>query len=250
MPNNYERMTKEELIREIKRISRHEAPSDSNGEQLQRAMHDLHVHQEELRVQNEQLIFAQQALEESRDRYADLYDFAPVAYLTLDRNGLIQEINLTGTILAGMERSRLIGTPLFLRIAPEDRQRFLDHRARCRSAQGLVISEMSLIGPNGTNIPVQLATRVTGAEADSYRTAITDLTERKKAEQERERLMLQERALQAANEAKDRLLSILSHELRTPLTPILAAVTALEERGNVPKVVAPIIEMIRRNVEV
>src|SRR5207245_3220483 len=143
---NYERMTKEALIREVKRLSRSDGPDGDMSEQLMHVMHELRVHQEELRVQNEQLISAQHALEESRDRYADLYDFAPVAYLTLDRNGLIEEINLTGTILAGIERSRLIHTPLLLRIAAEDRQRFLDHMAHCRSAKGQVISKMSMTG--------------------------------------------------------------------------------------------------------
>ncbi len=50
---------------------------------------DLQVHQIELEFQNRELRFAQQTLEESRNRYVDLYDFAPVAYATIDRQGLV-----------------------------------------------------------------------------------------------------------------------------------------------------------------
>src|ERR1041385_8229582 len=74
-------------------------------QQLQEVIHELRVHQEEIRVQNDQLIDAQRSLEQSRDRYANLYDFAPISYVTLDRNGVVLEINLTGCKLLGVERT-------------------------------------------------------------------------------------------------------------------------------------------------
>ena len=51
-------------------------------------------------------------LEEARDRYANLYDFAPVGYLTLDDNGDVLEINLTGAGMLGVERLNIVGKPL------------------------------------------------------------------------------------------------------------------------------------------
>ena len=72
-------------------------------------IHELEVHQVELELQNEELRRSQSELEGSRKKYFDLYDLAPIAYVTLDQNGLIREINLTGAELLGTERRRLNG---------------------------------------------------------------------------------------------------------------------------------------------
>lgn len=82
-------------------------------DELHRLMHDLKTHQIELTQQNHELRDAQHALEISRDRYARLYDRAPVGYCTLDRSGIIREINLTGASMLGAERGHLTGTPLW-----------------------------------------------------------------------------------------------------------------------------------------
>ncbi|NOT83970.1 MAG: PAS domain S-box protein [Methylococcaceae bacterium] len=71
-------------------------------------LHELRVHQVELEMQNEKLRRAQLALETSRAHYVELYDFAPVGYLTLTADGIIVEINLTGAKLLGKERQKLI----------------------------------------------------------------------------------------------------------------------------------------------
>ncbi|WP_295392139.1 EAL domain-containing protein [uncultured Thiodictyon sp.] len=97
---------------------------------LRQVVHDLHVHQIELELQNRELRAAQQALEESRDRYADLYDFAPVGYVTLQRNGQVTQMNLTAARLLGRERGR---TPLLFlgtRLDPRAGSRLLSALAR------------------------------------------------------------------------------------------------------------------------
>jgi PAS domain-containing protein len=85
-----------------------ESPLSTPAATHQELVHELRVHQIELEMQNETLRSAQNALEEARDRYVDLYEFAPVGYLTISQAGLIEDINLTGSALFGCERSQLI----------------------------------------------------------------------------------------------------------------------------------------------
>ncbi len=71
-------------------------------------VHELEVHQIELEMQNEELKQARAELEAALDQFTDLYDFAPVGYFTLSRDGVIQRANLAGTTLLGVERFRLV----------------------------------------------------------------------------------------------------------------------------------------------
>lgn len=87
-------------------------------------LHELQVHQIELEMQNEQLRASQLALEESRDRYVALYEFAPVGYLNLTRAGQIAAINLSGCTLLGQERGKLLQHRFDAFICPPDRDRW------------------------------------------------------------------------------------------------------------------------------
>src|SRR5258705_5228640 len=155
MPNKYERMTKAELVRRLaalEEMSRAELDA-------QAILHDLHVHQEEVRAQNEELIEIKQTLELSRDRYADLYDFAPIAYLTMDPQGVIEEINLTGSGLLGLDRGRIVGTPFGFYVEGADKPKFMEHMRRCRDAAGGgedVWSEVRLGGGGGRAVQALL----------------------------------------------------------------------------------------------
>ncbi len=87
-------------------------------------LHELLVHKVELEMQVEELRRAQAEMEEVRDHYAQYYERAPVGFITLDREGLIDEINLTGAELLGADRGKLIHRRFSLFVAPQDRDRW------------------------------------------------------------------------------------------------------------------------------
>ncbi|NTW64185.1 MAG: PAS domain S-box protein, partial [Chlorobiaceae bacterium] len=93
-------------------------------EEMQRVVHELAVYQIELEMQQDELLQTRLNLEESLDSYNDLYDFAPLAYLTLDSSGKIRKANLTATKLLGVDRSSLVGDRLGMFIAPDDLPNF------------------------------------------------------------------------------------------------------------------------------
>lgn len=100
------RVKAEEKIREQPDLTK-----DLTLEESKTLLHELEVHQVELEMQNEELRETQHRLEESRDQYTDLFDFAPIGYIILSEKGVIKNINLTGCDLLGMERSLLIAKP-------------------------------------------------------------------------------------------------------------------------------------------
>ena len=90
------------------------------GYSLDELSYELQVHRIELEMQNENLRKAQELLEQSRIRYTDLYDLAPISYLTLNADGVITEINFTGTLLFGLSRGELVYQDFAWLVADED----------------------------------------------------------------------------------------------------------------------------------
>ena len=120
---------------ELRRCAETRLRSKAAGENLprteadmRRLLHELQVHQVELEMQNEELRRAREELELSRNKYAELYDFAPVGYFTFDAHGVIREVNLAGAQLLGIERRLLANKPFTGFIADaEGREIFSNH---------------------------------------------------------------------------------------------------------------------------
>jgi len=91
-----------------------------NGQTAEQLIHELQVHQIELEIQAEELRRSHLELMESRDQYLDLYEFAPLGYLTLDNRALISQANLSAAALLGVDRSSLIHARFRSWIVPED----------------------------------------------------------------------------------------------------------------------------------
>jgi diguanylate cyclase (GGDEF)-like protein/PAS domain S-box-containing protein len=155
--------------------------ADRPAEEL---LHELRVHQIELEMQNEELQRTHSALEESRDRYVDLYDFAPVGYLSLTREGLIVEINLTAAGMIGMGRQYLLNSRFAVFVAAQDGDRwYLFCSGVIKYTQRQAI-ELTLKRSDGAEFPVQLDCLCVKTDDQDARLCITltDLTQSKQAE--------------------------------------------------------------------
>lgn len=97
-------------------------------EEIRLMLHELQVHQVELEMQNQELRRAQAELDAARIRYFELYDLAPVGYISLNQNGLIVEVNLTVATLLGFERGALAMQPMSRYIHQEDQDIYYLHR--------------------------------------------------------------------------------------------------------------------------
>ncbi len=193
--SRYDKMDKAELIAALLSLKEKEqtnpskdpahAPHETKEDEWKRLVHELQVHQVELEMQNRELQEAQQALEVSRNRFVDLYDFAPVGYLTLDEKGCILEINLSGSAMLGEKRSRLIGEPFVPYVNQGDIPHFFSHLKKCRCTDIKVSTDLALSPKGGESLSVHLASVAVRDEKQQtvvYRTTITDITERKHAE--------------------------------------------------------------------
>ena len=151
---------------------------------VEELLHELRVHQIELEMQNETLRQSQVILEESRDRYVDFYDFSPVGYLTLNRDALITEINLTGALLLGEERRKLLWHRFAGLVAPEDSNRWHRHFMAALQHDSKQSCELEILRGDGSRLHVQLDSLrlVKEGQAPVVRIVLADITERKQAE--------------------------------------------------------------------
>jgi PAS domain S-box-containing protein len=148
-------------------------------------IHELEVHQVELELQNEELRRSQSEIEVSRKKYFDLYDLAPIGYVTLDRNGLIREINLTGAELLGREKRYLMGSRFARFVHQSDQDNFHKFCRRLFEAAGREEAELRLSPPQRLPMDVLLSgAAIQDGEGNSNvcKIAITDVTIRKRAE--------------------------------------------------------------------
>ncbi|MGZ8252098.1 MAG: PAS domain-containing protein, partial [Methylophilaceae bacterium] len=159
---------------------------DMSHEPAEKILRELKIYQVELEVQNEELRCTQRTLEETRDRYIDLYDFAPVGYLTISREGMITEVNLTAATLLGIDRQKLQRSYFFKLIAPEYREQWQRQFLSVLKSNEKQHCELVFRRKDGTTFHAGLdCKRLMASEASpSVRIAFNDITEHKQAEQE------------------------------------------------------------------
>jgi PAS domain S-box-containing protein len=146
-----------ELCRVQEALELQQVELEMQNDELRRVQETLETQQVELEMQNDELRRTQQELETSRNKYTELYDFAPVGYFTFDAAGVIREVNLTGSHLLGIERHLLAGKPFSRFIADADgKEIFSKHLETVMQNQGMQKCEIRLAGKDGSTIHGQL----------------------------------------------------------------------------------------------
>ena len=196
-------------------------------EQLLQSLHELRVHQIELEMQNDELRRIQLQLDEERASYFDLYELAPVGYLSLSDSGSILKANLTIAKLLGMDRGALIKQPFNRFILKDDQDAYYLHLKRLVESGQTQSSELRMVTKEGQTFWAHMEARVTqdGVGARMHHVLLADISDRIHLDQAlKEKALALDNAVKAAdkaNLAKSDFLSRMSHELRSPLNAIL-----------------------------
>jgi len=151
---------------------------------LIRLAHELEVHQMELEFQNQELRRAKRDLEASRDGFADLYESAPVGYVTLNQKGIIEKANTVAHALVGDDQVTL-GKLLSSFIAKDDYSTYYDYLNRIVSGESPGPVELKVLGPEGAiHVHMEATTQADGhGNLMQWRLSLVDISERKKAEE-------------------------------------------------------------------
>jgi PAS domain S-box-containing protein len=148
-----------------------------------RLLHELQVHQIELEMQNAELRQTRNDVETALEMYTDLYDFAPVGYVTVDREGFIRGVNLTGASLLGIERTRLIGRLFEQFVAGAERPILAALLGKIFTSSTKEACEVELLKAENSPRFIQIEGMI-APSAQECRLAFIDISERKRLQEE------------------------------------------------------------------
>lgn len=163
-----------------------EAIKELSLEEIQSLVVELQIHQIELEMQNQELRRTQLDLEDSRDKYSDLYDFAPVGYVAVSKEGIILQANLTFASMLDVERGSLIGIPLSRFVSKDDMEIFYLHVNTLLRTREKEICELKLIKKDGVLFYSHLESGIvvdSEGNVTQIRSAIADISNRKQMEE-------------------------------------------------------------------
>lgn len=151
--------------------------------EAQRLLHELQVHQIELEMQNAELRQSRDDVETALEKYTDLYDFAPVGYLTLDRDGTVRAVNLTGAAILRFGRSRLLGRQFEHLVAASDRPVYAEYLRNVVGKRVKDTCEVALLKEGRHPFCVQIKA-VAAVSGEGLRLAFIDISEQKQLQED------------------------------------------------------------------
>jgi PAS domain S-box-containing protein len=159
--------------------------TDFSAEKAMNLFHEIEVHQIELEMQNQELREAQQRLEEVRDQYANLFDFAPVGYILVNEKGVVTNINLTGCNLIGIDRIKIKGKPFSMFVHIKDSNKLYLKLKEAFTTGTLVPFDLKIKRQNNALVTVLIHGTVTEDKKSGEsicHISLQDVTELRKAE--------------------------------------------------------------------
>ncbi len=181
----------ETRLRDRRRNQGETVADERSATDSHRLVHELQVHQVEMEMQNTELQEARDRMEVLLDKYTDLYDFAPVGYFSLDEQGRILEVNLTGAALLGVERSRLINRSFPRFVVPTSRPALLAFLEHVFAGAGKQVCEAELRKEDGGTCwaDFHAASAVSLSSPRQWcRVAVSDITVLKRAKEAQRRM--------------------------------------------------------------
>lgn len=198
--------------------------SATSLEDVQRLLHELQIYQTELELQNDELRRTQLELIASRDRFSDLYDFAPVGYLTVSSKGQVIAANLVAAELLQVTRKKLVGS-FFSRYISDDNSGLLYHHYKSAAASDRSeVGEFRLADDDSRPVKdirvTSVRDRTNSDDSHELRLAITEITQQKISDEKLKALQEKVRKTARLNDLGV-IAGGVAHDFNNLLTPML-----------------------------
>ena len=200
------------------------AKTKSKTDSLLDIEHELHVHEIELEMQNEELKGTQLKLVKSLIDYTELFDLAPIAYFILDDNGIIKNVNAKGGMLLGVGKKQLTGKPFSIFLKDEISQdNYYRHRNLVIETNEMktLISDIKI--EDGSTISILIENISVNDEKGHFKHILSNVTDISRQILNERKVELALEKEQELNEMKTHFITMTSHEFRTPLSTILSS---------------------------